>query len=35
METQTYRADLWTQWEGEGGMIRENIIETYMLLQVK
>ena len=30
-ETQMYRTDFWTVGEGEGGMFRENSIETYII----
>ena len=34
-ETQMYRTDLWTLGEGEGGIFRENSIETSILSSVK
>ena len=34
-ETQMYRTDFWTVGEGEGGMLRENSIETSILSRVK
>ena len=34
-ETQMYRADFWTLGDGEGGMFRENSIETCILSRVK
>ena len=34
-ETQMYRTDFWTVGEGEGGMFRENSIETSILSSVK
>ena len=34
-ETQMYRTDFWTLGEGEGGMFRENSIETCILSRVK
>ena len=34
-ETQMYRTDLWTLGEGEGGIFRENSIETCILSRVK
>ena len=34
-KTQMYRTDFWTLEEGEGGMFRENSIETCMLSIVK
>ena len=34
-ETQMYRTVLWTLWEGEGGMIWKNGIETCILSYVK
>ena len=33
METQTYRTDLWTWWQGgKGGMYGENKMETYITI---
>ena len=34
-ETQMYRTEFWTLGEGEGGMFRENSIETCILSRVK
>ena len=34
-ETQMYRTDFWTLGEGEGGMFRQNSIETSILSRVK
>ena len=34
-ETQMYRTDFWTLGEGEGGMFRENSIETSIISRVK